>query len=161
MLRQLNAALQKSEERFHLMMESLREDEFFIMDKDGYIISWIARRDDKLNYTAEETVGQHFSVFSSRDDFQSGKPMRILERAERDGRYEEDGWRIRKDGSRARAYVIVVPMKDQAGNLLGFSNTTRYLPTHSAQPDQRDNADPKRQGMNGPLQMPVGFERNP
>lgn len=134
MLRQLNAAMQQSEERFHLMMESVREDEFFIMDKDGFIVSWIALRDEGKSYSAEEAVGKHFSSFYSPDDFQSGKPMRILETADTEGRYEEDGWRLRKDGSRMRAYVIVTAIRDEARNLIGYSNVTRYL---------RERAEPK------------------
>lgn len=134
MLRQINAALHQSEERFHLMMESVREDEFFIMDKDGFIASWIALREEGKSYSAEEAVGKHFSSFYSPDDFQSGKPMRILETAEAEGRYEEDGWRLRKDGSRMRAYVIVAAIRDESRNLIGYSNVTRYL---------RERAEPK------------------
>ncbi len=133
-LRQLNAALHQSEERFHLMMESVREDEFFIMDNDGFIVSWIALREEGKSYSAEEAVGKHFSSFYSPDDFQSGKPMRILETADTEGRYEEDGWRLRKDGSRMRAYVIVTAIRDKARNLVGYSNVTRYL---------RERAEPK------------------
>ena len=134
MIRQINAALHQSEERFHLMMESVREDEFYIMDKDGFIISWIALREEGKSYSAEEAVGQHFSAFYSPDDFQSGKPMRILETVKAEGRYEEDGWRLRKDGSRMRAYVIVTAIRDEARNLVGYSNVTRYL---------RERAEPK------------------
>jgi PAS domain S-box-containing protein len=134
MLRQINAALHQSEERFHLMMESVREDEFFIMDKEGFIVSWIALREEGKSYSAEEALGRHFSSFYSPDDFQSGKPMRILETAEAEGRYEEDGWRLRKDGSRMRAYVIVAAIRDEAHNLIGYSNVTRYL---------RERAEPK------------------
>jgi len=127
LLRQINTALQKSEERLHLMMESVREDEFFIMDTEGYIASWIARPEEGKSYRAQEMVGQHFSRLYAPDDFQSGKPMRILDMAESEGRYEEDGWRVRKDGTRMRAYVIILPIRDVARNLLGFSNVTRYM----------------------------------
>ena len=127
LLRQINTALQKSEERFHWMMESVREDEFFIMDTEGYIVSWIARPEEGKSYRAKEMVGQHFSFLYAPEDFQSGKPMRILDTAESEGRFEEDGWRIRKDGSRMRAYVIIIPIRDEARNLLGFSNVTRYM----------------------------------
>jgi PAS domain S-box-containing protein len=127
LVRQLNTALQKSEERFHLMMESVREDEFFIMDTEGYIVSWIARPEEGKSYRAHEMVGQHFSCLYAPDDFQSGKPMRILDAAEVEGRFEDDGWRMRKDGTRMRAYVIIIPIRDEARNLLGFSNVTRYM----------------------------------
>jgi PAS domain S-box-containing protein len=125
--RQINTALQKSEERFHLMMESVREDEFFIMDTEGYIASWIARPEEGKSFCAAEMVGQHFSRLYSSDDFQSGKPMRILNIAESEGRYEEDGWRVRRDGTRMRALVIILPIRDESRNLLGYSNVTRYL----------------------------------
>jgi PAS domain S-box-containing protein len=127
LLRQINTALQKSEERFHLMMESVREDEFFIMDTEGYIVSWIARPEEGKSYRAQEMVGQHFSCLYAPDDFQSGKPMRILDTAEMEGRFEEDGWRMRKDGTRMRAYVIIISIWDETRNLLGFSNVTRYM----------------------------------
>ncbi len=126
-LRKLNGALQRSEERLHVMMESVREDEFFIMDSEGYIISWIARPEEGKSFRAEEIVGQHFSRLYSSDDFQSGKPMRILDIAGNQGRFEEDGWRVRKDGTRMRAYVILTAIRDEARNLLGFSNVTRYI----------------------------------
>ncbi|MBM2842061.1 MAG: histidine kinase [Bacteroidetes bacterium] len=127
MLRQLNAALERSEDRLHLMMDSVGEDEFFITDSDGYIVSWIARSKDGKNYRAEEMVGRHFSCLYSPEDFQAGKPMRILETAQNSGRYEEDGWRMRKDGSRSRAFVIVTAIRDNERHLLGFSNVTRYV----------------------------------
>lgn len=127
LLRQLNTALQKSEERFHLMMESVREDEFFIMDTEGYIVTWIARPEEGKSYRAQEMVGQHFSRLYAPDDFQSGKPMRILDMAESGGRYEEDGWRLRKDGTKMRAYVVILPIRDESRTVLGFSNVTRYL----------------------------------
>jgi len=127
MLRQINAALARSEERLHLMMDSVGEDEFFITDPDGYIVSWIARSKDGKNYRAEEMVGKHCSCLCSPEDFQAGKPMRILETAKNTGRYEEDGWRMRKDGTRSRAYVIVTAIKDNDRHLLGFSSVTRYV----------------------------------
>ena len=127
LLRQINTALQKSEERFHVMMESVREDEFFIMDTEGYIASWIARPEEGKSYRAHEMVGQHFSRLFTPEDFQSGKPMRILDTAETEGRFEEDGWRMRKDGTRMRAYGIIIPIRDGARTLLGFSNVTRYM----------------------------------
>lgn len=127
MLRQINGALQKSEDRFHVMMESVREDEFFIMDDEGYIVSWIARREERKSFRAEEMIGQHFSCLYSPDDFQSGKPMRILDIAGNQGRFEEEGWRMRKDGTRMKAYVIVMAIRDEHRNLLGFSNVTRYV----------------------------------
>jgi PAS domain S-box-containing protein len=127
MLRQTNSALERSEERLHLMMDSVGEDEFFITDSDGYIVSWIARSKDGKNYRAEEMIGKHFSCLYSPEDFQAGKPMRILETAQNTGRYEEDGWRIRKNGSRSRAFVIVTAIRDNERTLLGFSIVTRYV----------------------------------
>jgi PAS domain S-box-containing protein len=127
MLRQANAALERSEERLHLIMDSVGEDEFFITDRDGFIISWIARSKDGRNYRAEEMVGRHFSCLYSPEDFQAGKPMRIIEIAENNGRFEEDGWRVRKDGTRSRAYVIVTAIRDNEHHVLGFSSVTRYV----------------------------------
>jgi PAS domain S-box-containing protein len=147
LLRQLNTALEKSEERFHLMMESVREDEFFLMDTEGYIISWIARREEGKSRCAQEMVGQHFSCLYVPDDFQSGKPMRILDMAATDGRFEEDGWRMRRDGSRMRAYVVILPIRDEARNLLGFSNVTRYIREKSVP------AEPPASGFTLPFEL--------
>lgn len=127
MLRQLNIALQMSEERLHLVMESEREDEFFIMDPEGYIVTWISRPDEGKNFRAEEAIGKHFSSFYTPEDFQSGKPMRVLEVAEREGRFEEECWRLRKDGTRMRAYIVVMAIRDEEKNLLGFSNVTHFF----------------------------------
>jgi PAS domain S-box-containing protein len=126
--RALEIALRQSEERIHLMMDNAKEDEFFIMDPDGYIVSWIARSRDDRTYRAEDVLGEHFSRFYPADDYQAGKPMRVLEKAEREGRYEAEEARVRKDNSVSGAYVIVTAIRDNANTLLGFSNITRYLP---------------------------------
>ena len=76
-------------------------------------------------YQASEIVGQHFSRFYSEEDIRGGKPARELEIAERDGRVEDEGWRLRKDGSKFWANVVITALKDDTGNLMGFGKVTR------------------------------------
>ena len=120
------AALRENKERFRIMAESLGDFEFFIMDPTGYVVSWTAAERVK-GYREDEIVGQHFSTFYPVEDFQAGRPMKILSVAEAEGRFEEDGWRIRKSGSRNWANVVITALRDEAGKLSGFSSITRYI----------------------------------
>ncbi len=92
----------------------------------GYVVSWTAAERVK-GYHEDEIVGQHFSCFYPVEDFQAGRPMKILSVAETEGRLEEDGWRIRKSGSRDWANVVITALRDEAGKLSGFSSITRYI----------------------------------
>jgi PAS domain S-box-containing protein len=120
------AALRDNEERFRLMVESLGDYEFVIMDSSGYVTSWAAA--ERMNgYRENEIVGQHFSCFYPAEDFQAGRPMKILNVAETEGRFEEDGWRIRKNGARKWANNVITAQRDESGKLRGFSSITRYM----------------------------------
>lgn len=126
-LRRLERALKESEQRLHTMMEVKRDDEFFIVDPAGTIVSWTPGTRLKEAYQPDEIVGKHFSSLYPLDDFVSGKPMRILRIAEQIGRYEEEGLRASKGGKFHRARSIVTAIRDETGTLQGFSNVTRYL----------------------------------
>lgn len=126
-LRRMERALRESELRLHTMMEVKRDDEFFIVDPGGTIISWTPGTRLKEPYQPDEIVGRHFSSLYPLDDFVSGKPMRILRIAEQLGRYEEEGLRASKSGKFHRARSIVTAIRDEKGALQGFSNVTRYL----------------------------------
>jgi PAS domain S-box-containing protein len=126
-LRRMERALRESEKRLQTMMEVKRDDEFFIVDPAGTIVSWTPGTRLKEAYQPDEIVGKHFSSLYPLDDFVSGKPMRILRIAEQAGRYEEEGRRASKGGRIHRARSIVTAIRDEKGTLQGFSNVTRYL----------------------------------
>ncbi|MCC7364817.1 MAG: PAS domain S-box protein [Dehalococcoidia bacterium] len=118
-------ALHESEQRFRLLVDAVRDYAIFMLSPDGFIISWNSGARRMNGYTAEEIIGRHFSAFYSPEEVAGGKPELELEIALADGRYEEEGWRIRKDGTRFWANVVISPIRDQDGRLLGFSKVTR------------------------------------
>ena len=119
--------LRQSEERFRLMVESVRDYAIFMLDTEGRIASW--NRGAQLNkgYTADEIIGRHFSVFYPQDKLDIGWPQHELEVALREGRFEDEGWRLRKDGSRFWANVIITAVHDSEGRHQGFVKITRDL----------------------------------
>jgi PAS domain S-box-containing protein len=117
--------LQESEERFRLLVQGVQEYAIFQLDPIGHVVSWNAGAERLKGYTSEEIIGKHFSVFYPREDQLNDKPQRILAVAARHGQSEDEGWRIRKDGSRFWASVVVTALRDSAGNLLGFAKLTR------------------------------------
>jgi PAS domain S-box-containing protein len=126
--RQLEAAnheLAKSEERFRSMVSGVKEYAIFMLDPKGRVNTWNEGAERIKGYRSEEVIGQHFSIFYPNDDVQRGKPNHELEVAASEGRFEEEGWRVRKDGSRFWATVVITPVRDKNGELLGFSKVTR------------------------------------
>jgi PAS domain S-box-containing protein len=125
--RRVEEELRASEERFRLLVASVRDYGIFMLDPDGRVASWNIGAENVQGYKADEIIGQHFSVFYPREDAAAGKPQRELEIAARDGRYEEEGWRVRKDGTRFWANVIVTPLRNDEGRLIGFAKVNRDL----------------------------------
>jgi PAS domain S-box-containing protein len=119
------AALRRSEERFELLVESVQDCAIFMLDTGGRVTTWNAGAQRIKGYAASEIVGQHFRCFYPQEDIDSRKPERGLETAAAVGRFEDEGWRIRRDGSRFWANVIISAMHDEAGRLCGFSKITR------------------------------------
>ena len=117
--------LRDSEERFRQLIEGVQEYAIFQLDPMGHVVSWNAGAERLKGYTEEEIVGKHFSVFYPQEELESDKLRDILERAARHGRSEDEGWRIRKDGSCFWANVVVTALRDPQGNLLGFAKLTR------------------------------------
>jgi PAS domain S-box-containing protein len=124
-LRNANEALRQSEERFRLMVEAVRDYAIFMLDPDGRIASWNEGAQRLKGYAASEIIGKHFSVFYPEEERRRGHPQYELQRAVKEGRYEEEGWRLRKDGSRFWANVVITAVFDQEGNHLGFTKVTR------------------------------------
>jgi PAS domain S-box-containing protein len=123
--KQAEQALLESEERLRLLIEGVREYAIFQLDPLGHVVSWNAGAERLKGYTSEEIIGKYFAVFYPQEDQVNDKPQRILAIAARHGQSEDEGWRIRKDGSRFWASVVVTALRDAQGNLLGFAKLTR------------------------------------
>ena len=117
--------LQQSEERFRLLVEAVQDYAIFMLDIEGHVVSWNNGAQRIKGYQGAEIIGKHFSCFYPPADLQSGKPQWELEVATKEGRFEDEGWRIRKDGSRFWASVIITAIRDDAGKLIGFGKVTR------------------------------------
>jgi PAS domain S-box-containing protein len=130
-------ALRQSEERYRVLVESVRDYAIFRLDTRGNIATWNAGAERIKGYRAEEIVGQHFSKFYPSDDVAAGKCEMELELAARDGRFEDEDWRIRKDGSRFWANVVITALRDESGELSGFAKVTRDLTERKQAEEER------------------------
>jgi PAS domain S-box-containing protein len=126
----------EAEERFRLLVESVKDYAIFILDPTGHVATWNLGAERIKGYTATEIIGKHFSTFYPPEDVADGKCERELEIATREGRFEEEGWRIRKDGSRMWASVTITALFSPEGGLVGFAKVTRDL-TERLQTEQR------------------------
>ena len=120
-------ALRDSEERFRSLIEGVRDYAIFMLDPNGFVTTWNAGAQKIKGYEAHEIIGKHFSCFYEADAIRARYPEQELRAATLDGRWEDEGWRIRKDGSRLWANVVITAMRDAKGNLIGFSKITRDL----------------------------------
>ena len=119
--------LQQSEERFKLLVESVRDYAIFMLDPEGYVLTWNAGAERFKGYRAQEIVGQHFSCFYPREALERGLPAHELQVAGKTGVFEDEGWRVRKDGTLFWANVVITAMRDPQGKLVGFAKVTRDL----------------------------------
>ncbi len=117
----------QSEERFHLMVESVKDYAIFMLDPKGFVSTWNAGAQLINGYRPEEIIGRHFSCFYSEEEVRAGKCERELATATREGRFEEEGWRLRKGGARFWASVVISAIRDGQGRLRGFAKVTRDL----------------------------------
>jgi PAS domain S-box-containing protein len=118
-------ALRHSEEHFRLMVEAVQDYAIFMLDTEGRVTTWNVGAERIKGYRASEIIGRHFSCFYPEEDIRSNRPQLGLEAAAREGRFETEGWRLRKDGSKFWATVIITAIRDAAGNLIGFGKVTR------------------------------------
>ncbi|WP_295987399.1 PAS domain S-box protein [uncultured Variovorax sp.] len=125
--RQQDELLRASEERFRLVVEGVKDYAIFMLDPEGHIVSWNLGAQHNKGYTADEIIGQHFSKFYPPEVAARGWPAEELRNALRDGRFEDEGWRVRKDGSRFWASVVITAVYDRAGRHRGFAKVTRDL----------------------------------
>jgi PAS domain S-box-containing protein len=119
--------LRSSEERFRLLVEGVEDYAIFVLDPEGRIVSWNEGAERIQGYKVWEVIGEHFSVFYTQEDVEQGLPEEELRVAAAEGRFEEESVRVRKDGSRFWAEVVITALRDEAGNLRGFSNVTRNI----------------------------------
>jgi PAS domain S-box-containing protein len=119
--------LVESEARFRRMVEAVVDYAIFQLDPNGTIITWNPGAQRIKGYSADEIVGQHFSVFYTDEDRAAGMPAKALKIAATEGRFEAEAWRVRKDGSRFVALVVIDPIRDDDGRLLGFAKVTRDI----------------------------------
>ncbi len=123
--KQMETDLRRSEERFRLLVDGARDYAIFMLDCEGRVTTWNPGAERIKGYTAAEILGQHFSRFYPQDSVDRGKPEHELIAAAAEGRFEDEGWRIRKDGSRFWANVIITALRGKDGKLIGFSKVTR------------------------------------
>jgi PAS domain S-box-containing protein len=116
-----------TERLYRLLVSSVRDYAIFAMDPTGHIVSWNVGAQRIKGYRPEEIIGQHFSVFYPPEDIAAGKTTRELEVAVREGRVEDEGWRLRKDGTRFWASVVITALREEDGKLVGFAKVTRDL----------------------------------
>ena len=117
----------KSEELFSLLVSSVRDYAIFMLDPHGNVATWNAGASRIKGWTADEIIGKHFSTFYPEADVRAGKCEMELEVAARDGVFEDEGWRVRKDGSEFWANVVITAVRDASGTLIGFAKVTRDL----------------------------------
>jgi PAS domain S-box-containing protein len=117
--------LRESEVPFRLLVEAVQDYAIFILNPDGCVSTWNIGAQRIKGYKADEIIGKHFSCFYPDEDVRNRKPQRELVAATKDGRFEDEGWRLRKDGSRFWANVIITAIKDDSSRLLGFAKITR------------------------------------
>jgi PAS domain S-box-containing protein len=117
--------LYRSEQRFRMLVQGVRDYAIYMLDPNGHVTNWNAGAQNIKGYSADEIVGQHFSRFYTEEDRAAGVPAQALQRALTEGKYENEAWRVRKDGTHFWAHVLIDPIYDETGELAGFAKVTR------------------------------------
>ncbi|SEU24486.1 sensor histidine kinase [Stigmatella erecta] len=135
--RKAEEQLRQSEERFRLLVSSIQDYAVFMLEPDGRVSSWNTGAQQLKGYQAQEIIGHPLTRFYQEEDVARGKPWALLREATAHGRVEDEGWRVRKDGTCFWANVIITAMRDEHGTLLGFSKVTRDLTPHKRMEQER------------------------
>ncbi|MFZ1171805.1 MAG: PAS domain S-box protein [Bradyrhizobium sp.] len=125
--RQAECALRESQEQFRLLVQGVTDYAIFLLNSKGYVSSWNSGAQRIKGYAPEEIIGQHFSRFYTEEDRQVGVPQEALEIATREGRFEREGWRVRKDGTQFFAHVLIDAIYNPDGSIFGFAKITRDI----------------------------------
>ncbi|HKP16315.1 MAG TPA: PAS domain S-box protein [Gemmatimonadaceae bacterium] len=123
-------------ELYRLLVASVRDYAIFALDARGHVLTWNVGAQQLKGYKADEIIGRHFSTFYPREDVEAGKPELELRGATRDGRFEDEGWRLRKDGTPFWANVVITALRDENGEVIGFAKVTRDLTERRASEQQ-------------------------
>jgi PAS domain S-box-containing protein len=124
---QAETQLRASDEQFRMLVQGVTDYAIFMLDPNGFVTNWNPGAARIKGYTAGEIIGKHFSNFYTAEDRQNGLPTKVLETARRTGRYEAEGWRVRKDGMKFWASVVIDAIRDEDGRLIGFAKVTRDI----------------------------------
>jgi PAS domain S-box-containing protein len=122
----LSASL-TDEGRYRLLVDAISDYAIYMLDPDGMVTSWNSGAERFKGYAPSEIIGQHFSRFYTPEDQERGIPAKALETAQREGKFEAEGWRVRKDGTRFWAYVVIDPIRQPKGEIIGYAKITRDL----------------------------------
>jgi PAS domain S-box-containing protein len=133
-------ALRKSEEQFRILVQSVTDYAIYMLSPEGIITNWNAGAERIKGYAPEEIIGSHFSRFYSPEEAAAGIPTKNLEIAFREGRFEKEGWRYRKDGSHFWANVVIDPIRNPAGELIGYAKITRDMTEKKQAQEQLERA---------------------
>jgi PAS domain S-box-containing protein len=117
----------KTDDPFKLLVQSIVDYAIYMLDPSGRVTSWNPGAERIKGYSADEVIGKHFSIFYTPEDRAAGLPEKVLETARREGKFVGEGWRVRKDGSRFCASVVVDRIQDEKGELVGFAKITRDM----------------------------------
>jgi PAS domain S-box-containing protein len=139
--RRVEEVLRENEERFRLMIESVKDYSIIMLNPEGKVMIWNTGAERIKGYQAEEIVGQHFSRFYPEDAVRAGHPEKELLSATAHGRFEDEGWRVRKDGTQFWASVVITAVRDEHGRLLGFAKVTRDMTGQKQAEQMREERD--------------------
>lgn len=125
--KELLPSSKESDDRYRILVNNIRDYAIFLLDPSGVVMTWNAGGEVLKGYKPEEIIGKHFSVFYTEDDIARKHPQNELKIADRKGRYEEEGWRVRRDGSQFWAHVVITKLNDESGKHIGYAKITRDL----------------------------------
>jgi PAS domain S-box-containing protein len=138
------SSLKESDERFRVLVESIRDYAVFMLDRDGRVATWNTGAALIKGYQREEILGKPIDLFYTREDRESGRPARLLAQAAKGGRIEDEGWRVRKDGTRFWADVVITALRNESGALVGYAKVTRDLTQRLQAEQERRRLDVER-----------------
>ena len=138
--REHERALFESEQRFRLLIQGVRDYALYMLDTEGHVSNWNSGAESIKGYSADEIIGQHFSRFYTEEDRARGEPQFALETALREGKYEREAWRVRKDGTLFFASVVLDPIFDENGKHVGFAKITRDITERKKAQDELEEA---------------------